>query len=67
MRSEVEVLGLVVEVLIPFLLLNASLAVNGDAGSQFLDEKELEVSWIAGNASLANGNCGTISSSSSLN
>ena len=53
-------------VLIPLLLLNASPAVNGDAGSDYLDQKELEVSWIAGNASQANGNCGTTSSSSTL-
>jgi hypothetical protein len=57
-----EVLGLAAVLMIPLLLLSASPAVNADSGSQYLDHKELQVSWIAGNASLANGNCGTTSS-----
>ncbi|KAG0608276.1 hypothetical protein M758_8G093400 [Ceratodon purpureus] len=45
------------------VLQGGGLTVNAqgpDAGKLYLDQKELEVRWIAGNATLNNANCGSL-------
>ena len=52
---------LVISVLLSLSVCWRGVAQGSDAGKLFLDQREWEVKWIAGNASANDGKCGEFS------